>query len=159
MTSNVNCDEFNTPLRYHQPLMHQIDITSSYHHDFLSDIQPVGYTKSFTSFISGGKSLRIMPTVRRDETETSSLSCQQTMDLINATQTIDVDPKELLRSQRPLETMGYYQLKELCGIVPDSAIVAFQGEQRDFLDKNLERELKNAPSEVEKLNVKRLLSL
>eukprot|EP00111_Clytia_hemisphaerica_P015821 TCONS_00046719-protein len=179
ITSNVNCDEINTPLRYHQPLMHRIDTTSYHHHEFLSEIQPVGYTESFTSFTSGGKSLRIMPmpTVRCDETETTSLSyqktmgltkdeteanslsCQQSTDLINTTQTIDVDPKELLRSQRPLETMGYYQLKELCGIVPDSAIVAFQGEQRDFLDKNLERELKNAPSEVEKLNVKRLLSL
>ena len=36
---------------------------------------------------------------------------------------------KILRSQRPLETMGWYQPHELSGIVPNDVVRAFQHEQ------------------------------
>ena len=70
------------------------------------------------------------------------------------TQIITNDWKKVLRSKRPFDKMGFYQLHELSGIVPDSIFVAFQHEQQSFLENNLKKELKKAPNKRKKKRTK-----
>ena len=152
-TSNTRFNEVkNTPALPTQQPINPIDTTFFYNpnHDFSADLQP----EDFTNF--EGNSESTSSNVKCNEIYTNSLSCLQTMNPNDTTQTIDQE--KVLRSQRPLETMTFYQLDELSGIVPDHAIIAFQAEQSDFLKANLKREVKNASTKAEKESTRRMVS-
>jgi len=123
--------------------------TGNFSHDFTSDSQADGFMSFEGSSGQTSKNLDMPSTSNANchELDTKPLISQQTM---NQAINTNLNSDKVLRSQRPLEIMTFYQLEELSGIVPESVIVAFQYEQRKFLEKNLKKELKKASKGAEK---------
>ena len=118
---------------------------------FSSDFQPEGYTSFERNSCQNSGNLDMPSTSNLSSVGLDSSSSQY----VTAQTTVTNDLKKLLRSQRPLESMGFYQLIELAGIVPEEAIVAFQHEQRKYLEGNLEREARKGSNRAEKKTIRR----
>ena len=73
------------------------------------------------------------------QSNANSQLCQQTINQSDMTQNGSVESSKTFWGLTPLQTMGFYHLRELAGIVPNDIIGGFEAQQQNYLE-NLKKD-------------------